>query len=234
MRCCLITVVNAAYAGIGDITLPNMAAYCQKHGYGMEVGPYRTDPANLLTFGDRGKIVMFDKFYNDFDAIMFLDVDAVITNSDIKIEDVLGDRPFVWSHHVDGPCSGFWIARTIPIVHLALAAVLNKAPLMGNVKTREELGPPHKVILEMEPRGQSDQEVMRSLMHLPPFDAVFGRQNCLSGKEVSHCLDYRAIGWPEHFDFLGNWEPGDWIYSAPAQPLPKRMELLRIAAEKAS
>lgn len=227
MRTLLITVIDAAYKDIGDITLPNMQRYCEKHGYGLEVGAYRTDPSDLLRFGDRGKYSMFEKFYNDYSTIMFLDLDALIMNSDIKIEDVIGDRPFIWTHHVDGPCSGFWIAHTEPIVHLTLGAIANKAPLVGNVRTREELGPPHKIVLEMEPRGQSDQSVMTSLMNTPPYSTVLGPNNCVTGKEAGHCLDYRAIGWPKHFDYLGNWEPGDWIYTAPAQPLNKRIELLR-------
>lgn len=234
MRVCLTTVISKEYAAIGDITLPNMQAYAQKHGYGMEVGLYHTNPAMPLTYGDRGKIALYDKLYNAFDVIMFLDVDALIMNSDIRIERVLGDRPFIWTHHVDGPCSGFWIARATPLVHLTLGYVANRAPLMGNVRTREEIGPPHKIVLEMEPRGQSDQEVMRSIMHMPPFDEVLGPWNCVKGKEAGHCFDYREIGWPKHFDYLGHYEPGDWLLTFPAAPLPRRIELLQAAAEKAT
>lgn len=234
MRTLLITVIDDTYREIGDITLPNMQRYCEKHGYGLEVGLYSTDERRLTTYGDRGKYSVFEKFYNDYSHIMFLDLDALIMNSDIKIEDVIGQRDFIWTWGVDGPCSGFWIARTEPMVHLTLAYVANKAPLVGNVRTREEIGPPHKIVLEMEPRGQSDQEVMRSIMNMPPFSQVLGPQNCVSLKEAGHCFDFAEVGWPSHFNSIGNYEPGDWLLTFPAAPLERRIQLLREAAEKAT
>lgn len=233
-RVCIITVCNPDYVPIGDITLPALQRYAQKHGYGVELGPYHTNPRQLLSYGDRGKYTLFEKFYNDYDIIMFLDIDAIVMNSDIKVEDVLGERNFLWTYGVDGPCSGFWIARTEPIVHLTLAYVANLAPIAGNVRTREDLGPPHKIVLEMEPRGQSDQEVMRSIMNMPPFDRVLGAENCVSLKEAGHCFDFRAIGWPEHFDYMGNYESGDWLLTFPGVPFDRRLQLLQAASEKAT
>lgn len=233
-RVLLITVVSKEYADIGDITLPNMQAYCEKHGYSMNVGLYHTDPARLDDYGDRGKIALFSSHINDYDMTMFLDVDALIMNSDIKIEDVLGNRLFLWTYGPDGPCSGFWIARSTPAVHSALVAVQSKAPLVGNVRTREEMGPPHKIVLEMEPRGQSDQEVMRSLMNIPPFSEVFGPKNCVSLKEAGHCFDFREIRWPDNWDHMGHYAPGDWLLTFPGCPLERRVELLREAARKAT
>lgn len=228
----VITVVNKTYAAVGDITLPVLAAYCDRHGYGMEVGLYHTDPAQLDSYGDRGKIKVFEKIFNDYDIIMFLDVDALVMNSAIRIEDVLGERPFLWTYGPDGPCSGFWIARTTRDVYLTMAAVANRAPLVGNVRTREEAGPPHKIVLEMEPRGQSDQEVMRSLMHIPPFSHVL--RHCVSLKEAGHCFHFGEVGWPANWNDLGHYEPGDWILTFPAIPLERRVELLREAARTAT
>ena len=226
-------MVNKEYAEIGDITLPIMQRYCNRHGYGMEVGLYHTDPNRLGDYGDRGKIDVFNQHHDAHDIIMFLDVDALIMNHDIRIEEVLSDRNFLWTYHVGGPCSGFWIARTGAPVHLALNVVKNTAPLVGNVRTLSVPGPPAKVVLEMEPTGQSDQEVMRSLMNVPPYDFVFGGYNCASGKEAGHCFDYRAIGWPSAYDYLGHYEPGDWLLTFPSIPLERRIELLRAAALEA-
>jgi hypothetical protein len=228
----LITVLSPEYAAIGDITLPIMDRYCHRHGYTLKVGPYTVDSGSLLTYGDRGKIEMFINLFNDFTTIMFLDVDAVIMNSAIRVEDVLANRPFLWTYGPDGPCSGFWIARCYPKVHHMLATVQNRAPLVGNVRTREVVGPPHKIVLEMEPRGQSDQEVMRSLMGIPPFSDLL--QHCVSLKSAGHCFDFRELGYPPIWDPLGNYEQGDWIYTVPGAPLKRRIELLKAAAEKAT
>ena len=95
-RVCIITVCNPDYVPIGDITLPALQRYAQKHGYGVELGPYHTNPRQLLSYGDRGKYTLFEKFYNDYDIIMFLDIDAIVMNSDIKVEDVLGELEFLF------------------------------------------------------------------------------------------------------------------------------------------
>lgn len=233
-RICLFTMIDKAYERIAEITFPNFAAYCGKHGYKFEVGAYHTDPRKMDTYGDRGKTIVFDKLFNDFDIMMFLDADALVMNSDIRIEDVLGDRPFLWSHHWNGPCSGFWIARNIPKVYVAITEVRNRAPFLGNVRPIHVEGPPSKTVLEMEPHGQSDQETMRTLMTMPPYDEVFGNGNCVSGKEAGHCFDYRAIGWPALGDYLGHYEPGDWLLTFPSIPLERRIELLREAALRAT
>jgi hypothetical protein len=112
--------------------------------------------------------------------------------------------------------------------------VKNRAPLLGNVRPVLVPGPPAKTVLELEPTGQSDQETMVSLMNVPPFSQVFGPQNCVSGKEAGHCFDYSEIGWPPAYNYLGNYEPGDWIITFPASPIERRIELLREYAAKAT
>lgn len=225
MKICLFTVSSPEYAEIATITLPVMQKYCQRHGYAMELGAYHTNPNSLVDYGDRSKLRLYDKFFNDYDAMMFLDVDALIMNHDIKIEDVLCGRPFLWTYDANGPCSGFWIAQCVQPVRHALITVSNRAPLLGNVRTLEHLGPPHKITLEMEPRGQSDQETMRAMMHEPPFNKVLG--HCVSGKEAGHCYDYPEIGWPEEWQYINHYTPGDWIVTFPSLSLERRVELLR-------
>lgn len=227
-RVSIITVCNEAYADLGDIALPIMQKYCARHGYGLHLGKYETNPLSLPNYGDRGKIDLYNQQYDSHDIVCFLDIDVVIMNHDITIESVLGDRPFIWTYDHNGPCSGFWIARCTPEVQITLDAVKNRAPLMGNVRTVYVPGPPAKTVLEMEPTGQSDQETMRAIMHMPPYSRVL--QNCVSGKEAGHCYDYRALKLPERYDYLGNYEPGDWLITFPSMPIPQRIEKMKAAA----
>ena len=223
MRVAIITAFDAKYAPIADVTLQPMRDYAARHGYGLHVGLYREDPTDLRRYGDRGKIDQFLKLYDTHDIIMWLDVDVLITNQEIKIEDVLGKRPFIWSFDPNGPCSGFWIARCIPDVAVMFNKVENDAQTSRNVVVRE-LDLPHRVMIQVEPYGTSDQMCMRSLMHIPPYQDVLAY--CYRGKKVGHCYDYRVMDWPKSYDYLGHWEPGDWLYTLPSVPLERRRILL--------
>lgn len=227
LKVALITCLNDRYAAIADVSLPLFQAYAQKHGYAMRVGLYHTDPGKIETYGDRGKIATFNELYPDHDIVCFMDVDVLVMDSERRIEDALGERPFLWTYDVNGPCSGFWIAQCIPQVKLVLDAVQTRAQLSGGLIAREDAGPPHTVTLQMEPHGTSDQTTMRSLMHLPPFSGIL--QHCVSGREAGHTYLYDELGW-HHYHYLGNYEPGSWLLTFPSTPLERRLELMKAHA----
>ena len=201
----VITTWDAKYQPIADVTLPILQAYCERHGYTLHTGPYTTDPANLRDYGDRGTIDLFCQVYDTHDIVMYVDIDAVVMNHDIKIEGVIGfnedvqvqrGENFLWTMDPNGPCSGFWIARCTPQVKNALLAVQRLARERGKIMVGEHVGPPHSVVLQMEPRGASDQEIMTQLMNVPPFSWVLGGAHCVTGKDAGHCYhDYAYHGW---------------------------------------
>lgn len=223
MRVAIITAFDAKYAPIADVTLQPMRDYAARHGYGLMLGRYHEDPTDLRTYGDRGKIDLYQIHYDAHDVLMWLDVDVLVTNPEIRIEDVLGDRPFLWTYDGNGPCSGFWIARCNEPVGLTFQKVQNEAALGRSVIAREAWDP-HRMTLQFEPSGSSDQMVMRSLMGIPPYAEVL--KHCVSGKEAGHCYDNRILDWPKHYDYLSHWEPGDWLYTLPSVPLERRRILL--------
>ena len=216
-RVVLITCHDAKYEALAKIALPNFTAYCIKHGYQLFVGDYHTDPTRLDTYGDRGKIDMFNRHYESHDIVMFLDIDALVMNSDIRIEDRIGAWPFVWTYDVNGPCSGFWIARCTEDVFLMLNTVKNRAPQQGNVRMVYVPGPPAKTVLELEPTGQSDQKTMVSMMNEPPYSNVL--RYCVAGNDAGHCYPRDVMKWPEQYPNLNDYAPGDWIVTFPAVPL---------------
>lgn len=223
----IIFCYNDAYVPIAQITLPILKRYAALRNYVLHGGFnfYKEDPTNLRDYGDRGKLDMFCQLYDDFEMVMFLDIDALVMNSAICIEDVLGNRPFIWSHTPDGPASGFWIARCTPQVRHTLTTVQRLAQQKGAVVAKENLGPPHSVTLSFEPRGTSDQTTMTGLMHTPPFSDVLG--HCVPGKQVGHCVDDAArYGWAGMESQI-QYEPGDFLLTAPALPIAERVEVLR-------
>lgn len=230
-RVVMITCYNDTYSSLAEVALKNFERYCIRHGYSLFAGNYHTNPSDLKTYGDRGKIDLFNRHYNTFDIVMFLDIDALVMNQEIRIEDVLGKRPFLWTFDVNGPCSGFWIARCIPEVFLTLNTVKNRAVIGGNVRTVYEPGPPAKTVLEMEPTGQSDQKTMLSMMNEPPYAAVLG--HCVAGNDAGHCYPRDVMKWPNEFPNLNDYAPGDWLVTFPSVNLNERVLLMREYAEKA-
>lgn len=226
MKCCVITSFNAAYSDVYEISMPLMKMYVDRHGYGLEVGLYKEDPNDLLTWGDRGKWALFESWYDKYDAIMWLDIDVLVMNHDITIEE-RASHPFIWSHDHNGPCSGFWIARCVPEVKMMASKIREEAVhgrnLIASAKTH-----PHRTFIQVEPYGRSDQDVMRELMTIPPYAHIL--KNCLSLKEAGHCFDFRALNAPRYLYPMGNYEPGDWLYTVPSLPLRRRIPLLAAKA----
>lgn len=218
------TAWNDAYQGIANITSPVMASYCHGHGYTYLAYPgrYHTDEArdpSFLTYGDRCKLQIYKELYADFDVIVWLDVDTMITNPAIRIEDVLGERPFLWSYDHHGPLSGFTIARCIPEVHMALNTVQRRA-----AEDAWSLGTSGK---PLAPGGRSDQDTMRFFMPMAPFDAIFGRPNLVSCKEAGHCMPLDLMGVESIYAYIAQWEPGDFLATLPGAPVAERIEYLR-------
>jgi len=231
-RVAFLTYFNDTYKPLAEIALPNFYRYCKRHGYQLVQGPYQTDPSDLKTYGDRGKIDLFNQIYRDYDIVMFLDIDALVMNQSVRIEDMLGNLPFLWTYDCNGPCSGFWIARCIADVFLMLNTVRNRAPEGGGLIARESAGPPHSVTLSMEPYGTSDQTMMRRLMNVPPYAEVL--QHCYTGGSCGHTYPRDVMKWPEQYPNINDYEPGAWLVTFPAVPLDQRVKLMREYAQKAT
>ena len=200
-----------------------MVEYAKKHGYSFRGWPdrYHTDEQrdpSFLTYGDRAKLQIYKDLYNDFDVIVWLDVDTLVTNPEKCIEDILGARPFVWSVDHHGPLSGFTIARCIPPVHLALNTVLHRA-----AEDAWSLGTTGKPLAH---GGRSDQDTMRFFAPWRPFNEIFGTQNQLTCKEMGHCFPCERMGIEPLYWYLMNWEPGDFLATWPGAPVQDRIAYL--------
>ena len=201
---------------IAMVTTPVMHLYCVRNGYTFLPfkGKFHLDKErdpSLLSYGDRIKIQIYKDLYltNEYDAIAWLDVDCLITNMEKRLEDILGDRPFLWTYGPIGPLSGFTIARCIAKTHLFLHCVQHRAA--------EDASP-------LAPGGRSDQDTMRYFMTMPPYREV--AENLVSCKEAGHCFIPEMYGW-EQYAWLCGWEQGDFVLTFPSIPIDDRLELLK-------
>ena len=185
-RVCLFGTWNEAYAPLAEIAIPNWTEYCKRHGYALTVYPgfFHLDPSRPETYGDKCKFELYYDLRGHCDIVMFLDIDALIMNQDVRVQDVLlrpcgsaslinGHRRFLWTYDDNGPCSGFWIARTDELTERHLRYAYERAARQSNIRNGV-----------IEPNGISDQDSMRDIMNVPPFAETFGE--CFFAQSVGH------------------------------------------------
>jgi len=89
MNICLFTQSNSAFAPVSEITHPILAEYASRHGYDLfrtnqDVGWQRS------IVWDRYRIL--SDFCDRYDVLVHIDSDVLITNLNIRIEDLLPDK----------------------------------------------------------------------------------------------------------------------------------------------
>lgn len=216
MRIALITAFNELYRPLAEISIPNFQAYCNRHGYDLKVGEYHDraeTQEDRVTRGDLCKAGMFRQLYNDYDVIMWLDVDSIIMNHDIRIQDKLrcvcappfpGCQPWLWTHNTDGPLSGFWIARTTPLIR----------------KWVERFS--FACAYEY---GGGDQYAMEIISQRQPYRFIGDAEHCIPAKQAGHCFLPEMV--PEELKQFGRYEPGDWIITFPSMDIATRLEYMK-------
>ena len=214
MRIGLMTAWNDLYAPLAQIAQPVMKAYCERHGYTLLSGPWYHDNEGeewRMSRGDLCKSSIFLNNADNFDVLMWLDVDSIIMNHDIKIEDVLAfERDWLWTCNTDGPMSGFWIGRTSPQVRAWV----------------------HRFAFACAYEyGGGDQYAMREVAKWAPYDWLVGGSNIVWGRHAGHCFA-PEVGCPPGMEDTIIYQPGDWIVTFPGIDIARRIDLMAQYAAK--
>lgn len=217
-----MTAMNQLYAPLGAVTIPIMEQYCRRHGYDLIVGEYH-DRAETqhdrVTRGDLCKAGMYLNNYHKYDILMWLDLDAIPMNHQIPIDAVLDGgaggmdralgylprRDWLWTCDMNGPCSGFWIARTTPLIR----KWVERFSFMCAYED-----------------GGGDQGAMQIVMQRPPFRFIADETHCVYGKTAGHCYPYDVMGIPDDYAFFNKYEPGDWLITVPGMDVARRIQIL--------
>ena len=94
MNILILTGYDDNIKELGEATDVSKRAYAELHGYDFHVKrDYITE-----THPSWQKIQAVRDRLRDYDAVVWFDSDTVITNPDIKIEDIISDRLFTVSH----------------------------------------------------------------------------------------------------------------------------------------
>jgi len=211
-KVCLYGYYNRKYDSIAEIAEANWQAYCERHKYALRMfpGAYEDSGTDIVD-GDREKFKLYYDIRGLFDVVMYLDVDSIIMNTDVRIESVLSNKEspyvgdlssFLWTYDENGPNSSLLIARTDDTTERHLRFAYERAKTENNVRHGKiELG------------GISDQDSMRDLMGIPPFSATFG--NCFEAESVGICYKWQ------------DYKPSDWIVTFPGMSFEEKLAKMR-------
>lgn len=202
----MATAHGPEYAELAAITYPSVERYCRKHGYGLAYDPNRTDK-------DACKVALYQGLYakrqfNPDDVFVWIDTDALIMNSDVRLDHIVHwmmprSVHYLIGTDVNGLNSGVFIARFSPEAHLFMT-VANSISLAS---------------------GWADQEGLIQTAIKSPHKEIYRE---VPGK-VFNCNDYSLKGWNfgEYGNYVNQYVPGDFIIHLAGVEEPTRTNALR-------
>lgn len=204
MKVVIASAGSPDYAELAAVTNPTKARYAEKHGYTFMFAEIDKET------GDACKREMYTALADKgFDVFVWIDLDAAVMNSDIKIENIINqymdDGHFLWAWDFAGPNSGVYICRYTP----EGAHWLERA---------------YATMLE---NGLADETAMEMLRLSAPFNKWV--RECPG--TVMNAYPYEVYGWDkygtEHGDKINAYRPGRFIMHLPGLPNEKRIEIFR-------
>lgn len=221
MRTCLFTGFNAAYAPLADLTVPLMRDYASRHDYGFDCYQTYSLPVNYLPLdipnriywtGVAGALAKLGS--GDYNRVIYLDVDQVITNPDIPL-----DVPRIGFH-----ISRDWGADATEPWHVSMCGFM----------AHRDAVPIFRECLSMEPEWRDkpfpEQGPMRELIRRKPGSLLTVGKSAEDNVEGAlfniHPRRFlNAVPKEVHESVQEPWRPGDFAAHLTNLPLDKRIEL---------
>jgi len=208
MRIAVATYSTRRFESVRKLTAPNKRAYCSRHGYGFRENP-PTDKDATASF-DRYEFYLALLASDQFDWLYCLDADAIVTNFNRRIEDIIKpDDTLIFPMDAVALQTGGFLARDcLATKFLFRMMVLSRDKHQTDQRSLSKFSSWMGPIIRRAPQrefGSYDYGYYRGLDFVSP--------NYVAGK-----------------DFEGNdgqWQPGDFIFHAPGMPIPKKVEALK-------
>lgn len=89
MKILVLTGYNDAMREVGDATLPSKGAYAAARGYSFALNRHYEAGSHPSW----QKIRLLEYFLPEYDAVLWLDADTLVTNPEVSVEELLGDHP---------------------------------------------------------------------------------------------------------------------------------------------
>lgn len=200
MNVAVVTMWGERYKDVAEITVPVMKRYCLKHNY--DFWEHKIENDNRYSYK---KHEFFQKlFKTDTDVIFYLDADALITNSNFKVED------FIDEEH------DLFVTEDPNGVNLGVL-------ILKNNKTGQWL---NEFILSQRDKFVVEQDVVNDLIKSPFFNHQFFIKILPHPSINSYPYEYYSE-FPDMKHEDGNWREGDFVCHVPGLALDKRIEILK-------
>lgn len=222
----LISSAPSDWRALSDITFPRFKHYADMHGYGFF--PWVSDPKDywfnpatrtreLLPVKGFAKLDLFLRFLPEYERVVWLDADMVITNFESDLDDLTWQAPhqLVIGHDHNGHNTTVIIARSSDLMFDFMWACNN---------TGRKLFLGHDWV---------EMEAMRYFLQTPPYDdQMFA--TWISCKRLCPILhtEYVDAGLPAKVSQKYGWEEGDWSVHLSALHISRRVELAKQFAER--
>jgi hypothetical protein len=203
----MITITTAhsdAWQDLADITVPNMARYCKKQSYSFELGKILA----ACTYWKIQKI--YELFELGSGIVFYLDLDALITNHNIRVESFLDeDHDFYITQDINEINAGTMIARNSKWSRSWLRRIMDRSAHFENEQNAlKPFESHHKVKILEHPSINSY-----------PYDEYAPTYGLIPGRTPLLGIE----GKPTHEQ--GDWKPGDFIMHLPGLPRSRKIEI---------
>jgi len=211
----IVSMYNESYKSLADVTLPIIQEYANAHNYKFF---YKNSDfsKDYFIYFEKPKIILDTLLNNSIEWIWWIDIDAIITNHNIKLQSIIDDRyDIIISTDGAGINCGSFLVKNSNKGRAWLEMIYSHrfVPKYTNNKWPEQL------VIHDTAKNYTD------ILKIVP-------QKTLNSYYLQA---YEGIAEVEKFDRLNtscNWTPGDFVIHMPGVHNILRIEFFKIFAEK--
>jgi hypothetical protein len=201
----IVSMYNDSHAELGAVTWPNKEAYAEKHGYGSycKTEDFVSEPIHFEKL-----IIMLDimKANTDLDWVWWLDNDAIITNDNIRLEDIADpDYHVIITSDIASLNAGSFMVRNTTQGRGWLEFILSK----GIEHYKDNRWPEQQPMTDFYVK-------FKDIVKVVP-------QRTMN----SYNYDIYRVDGTDLLDTNGQWENGDFVLHMPAIPNKTRLEIIK-------
>ncbi|MES2382376.1 MAG: hypothetical protein V4538_15120 [Bacteroidota bacterium] len=200
----LTTFYTKNYQPLADITVEVMRQYCDKHGYHLNI--------NVIEDNERYHFVKTKdtrKLLDEFDVVMGIEADCLLTNFNIKVEDFLDEE------------NELYITTDFTNINFGVFIVKSSDPtkrLFDWINAQKDMFGDEQEIFEANRNIEKTKVVkhpcFNSIPYSPYYAPDFGKMHYKPGDEVYICKENE-----------GHWMPGNFICHLPGKNMQDRITI---------
>ncbi len=199
----LTTFYNERYKPLAEITIPVMEQYCLKHGYYLNINKIEQDNFHFVKTKDTRKLL------DEFDVVMGIEADVLITNLNIKVEEFLDDKNDLYiTNDINNINFGTFICKSSDWTKILFDWVNMQSDRFGDEQ-------------EIFERNHNIEKT--KIVHHPCFNSIPYEHYAPSFGKIGY-KNGDIVSMPTAKE--GNWEKGHFVCHTPGLGFEQRLSIL--------